>query len=165
VAHITCQWLTVIATRGVNIQSIGQDKWQEKVNDELQNLKAKQRANWAELDIMKQDLQLQEIQETVESGSMNLDAADKGGLRPVHLAAAYNRVDVLQWLVESKNVDFDQRDFASRNVLDVARASKANETVTWLEERLLCIYTYAHSKPFVISFWSYFHAATWWCPA
>jgi len=142
--HNVCvlfQWLKMISTYGVSIQSVQCERhWynnelSDKIDGQLRDLKAQQRGKWAELDKMKQSLTLKEIQEAVESGTLNLNATDKGGLRPVHLAAAYNRVDVLQWLVESKNIDFEQGDFASRNVLDIARASKANQTVLWLEER------------------------------
>jgi len=105
------------------------------MGEKLNNFKAKQRAKWAELDIIKKDIPLQEIQEAVENGSLSLHAVDKNGLCLVHLAAAYSRVDVLKWLTDSKNVDFEQRDYASRNVLDIARASKANHSVTWIEER------------------------------
>jgi len=144
---VACRWLQMIASWGINLESLrnhslervsARKKGNETataIKHELQNLKKQQRDQWAKLDIIKQGLPLQEIQEAVESDSLSLRAADKGGLRAVHLAAAYNRVDVLQWLVETKNVDIEQKDFLSRNVLDIARASKANDTTLWLEER------------------------------
>jgi hypothetical protein len=98
-------------------------------------LQEKQRARWAQFDVIKYGRPLAEVQAAIESGKLVADSVDRGGLRLTHVAAAYNRVDILEWLLAVKEMDLNDIDDQYRSILDVAKASKAVAAGTWIRER------------------------------
>ena len=61
----------------------------------------------------------------------NIDAADKSGSMPLHLASAYGHLDIVRLLV-SQSADLQAEDFNGNTALDVARANNHLELVKLL---------------------------------
>eukprot|EP00956_Cyclotella_meneghiniana_P033867 scaffold99633_cov39-Cyclotella_meneghiniana.AAC.3 len=77
---------------------------------------------------------LDEIQDFISRGDLNIDGYDRGGLQLIHLAASFDRVDALKWLVAEKGLDIDATDGSGRTPQQIAEAAKSSSSVSWIVE-------------------------------
>jgi Ankyrin repeats (many copies) len=107
-----------------------------KYAEELRYFKAIQALTWARLDQLKQGGTLKAIIDSFGNAIEALSIRDTNGLRPIHVAAAHDRIDVVRWLVDSKGVSLAEMDDNGRNLLEAAVASDASAAIKWIQERL-----------------------------
>ena len=131
-------WLGDICVRrlGMDIQSLDEQKiWISELKPCFARLKEEQREIWARFELLKGDYKLSEVKNKVDAGVFDLNARDRGGLHPAHVAAAHDRIDILEWLVVEKNMDVNAVDMKGRTVLEIAKASNASSAIKWISER------------------------------
>jgi hypothetical protein len=131
------QWLDLVSGLGIDIQSLKVDKYSEKekrIYDTLSKAQKQQLLSWSQFDSIKHGAPLQQVEQLVEDGRINLEARAKGSLLCTHVAAAYDRPDILRWLVQGKGLSLDTRDGLGRNVLQVSKASSAISALKWILE-------------------------------
>jgi hypothetical protein len=136
--ELVTKLLTLMADLGLSIQSLKSGYGTTFSNEFavcLDKLKAKQFADWAALDLLKQGGSLSEIKKAVEDDVIEVSSLDRSGLRLIHLAAAYDRLDVLQWLVEARAASLEDTDAYGRNILKVAQVSKSVSCAEWIALR------------------------------
>jgi hypothetical protein len=134
------EWLTLLASRGLDIQSVGlgYERYSryESFVQVVHPIQVEQLQSWSRFDVVRKGGSLEAIQESIVSGALSSACYDPNGLKLIHIAAAYDRVDVLEWLVETNPLQLDELDRSKRSVLDVATASNATSTSLWITRRL-----------------------------
>lgn len=137
--QVSSRWLHLVSGFGLDIQCL---KVAQHYNEKGQRLydtpsKAQKQQLFSRslFDSINHGDPLQQFEQLVEDGSVNLKARAKGGLLCTHVAAAYDRPpDMLRWLVEGEGLSLDTRDGLDRNVLQVSKASSAISASKWILE-------------------------------
>ena len=102
----------------------------------LKRFVSRQRSIYQQFDIVKNGCSVRDLQKAIESGTLDINACDRGGLFLVHLVSVYDRVDILEYLVDNTEDCLTKLDRQSRSVLVVARSTRAINETEWIEKRL-----------------------------
>ena len=67
----------------------------------LKRFVSRQRSIYKQFDIVKNGCSVRDLQKAIESGTLDINACDRGGLFLVHLVSVFDRVDILEYLVDN----------------------------------------------------------------